>query len=305
MGIKSRLFSACRVRLGRGSIRASLRRRTRSSQKLGDLAWLAIKRLAATMVPVAPVAEAPKPKRPVNLDLFPEMGLEEANRAYAEEVRLERIRYAVEQRQAKRRHKKRIKGLQYKLKMEIREKERKLRFARKAPKEVGGNTEHFPMAQIRRMHAFVLRDALDYLRECLEVGSAKASEVWEWMSRPGTEEPFAFETCLRISSDYPEIFDELGEEFLQMDPDEVRKVFGNVIRKRFGAVFPHARLLKEALVEAEYVGNPDAIRWIMSDATTPLSFVDCCDALGFDPEEARQAAVIAAPQVDLAEPVAA
>jgi len=296
MGIKARLFKALRKRLPRGSVRPMLARRVRSSEKLGDLAWVAIKALAATMAPKAVEAAKPEPSRPVNLDLFWMDGLDEANRQLAEQVRLERIQYAVKQRNAKRRLKNRIKGLQYKLKMEVRATERKLRFARKAAREVGGNTEHFPTRWIRRLHAWVLRDALDYLKECLEVGSSKAAEVWAWMERRGMEEEFSFDTCLRVASEFPEIFDDLGEEFLQMDPDTVRQLFAHQVRQRFGAVFPHRRLLKEAIVEAEMVGNPDAIRWIQSDADTPLSFVDCCNALGFDPKEARASIVLPQPE---------
>jgi len=296
MGIKARLFKAVSKRLGRGSVRPMLRRRVRATEKLGELAWVAIKALAATMAPKAVEPVAQKVARPVNLDLFWMEGLDEANRQLAEEVRQERIRYAVQQRNAKRRQKNRIKGLQYRLKMEVRATERKLRFARKAAREVGGNTEHFPTRWIRRLHAWVLRDALDYLKECLEVGSSKAAEVWSWMERPGTDEEFSFECCLRVASEFPEIFDDLGEEFLQMDPDTVRQLFAHQVRQRFGAVFPHRRLLKEAIVEAEIVGNPDAIRWIKSDAETPLSFVDCCNALGFDPKEARASIVLPQPE---------
>lgn len=295
MGIKSRLCSAVRLRLGRGSIRADLRRRMRSSEKLGELAWVAIKaigqKIAAATPSIAPPAP-PKPALPRNLDLFWFDGLDDANANLLSELKAERIRYACQQRNAKRRQRERVKGLQYKMRLEVRKTERKLRFARKAAREIGGNTEHFPMRWIRRLHAWVLRDALDHLRECLEVGSSRAAEVWAWIERPGTEDEFSFETCLRIASEFPEVFDDLGEEFLQMDPDEVRKVFGAVVRKRFGAVFPHRRLLKEAIVEAELCGNEDAIRWITSTADTPLSFVDCCNALGFDPDDARQSILL-------------
>lgn len=314
---------------------ATARRLVTSSDRLGDLAMVAIKAIARAMEPsdtpptgrqaempypyqpgqarrmrvirrvnsrrkVAKLTrtmlvkryhwlQPPKPQKVSLRDLQVDFGFEvdEACLRIAAETKSLRAQLRALAKKQKIRIQ-RLRGLQYAIRLEVRKTERKLRFARKAAREVGGNTEHFPMRWIRRLHAWVLRDALDYLRECLEVGSSKAAEVWAWIDRRGTDEEFSFETCLRIASEYPEIFDDLGEEFLQMDPDVVRQLFANQIRQRFGAVFPHRQLLKAAIVDAEMLGDENAIRWITSSADTPLSFVDCCTALGFDPQEARQ-----------------
>jgi len=171
------------------------------------------------------------------------------------------------------------KGLQYKLRMSQRATPRKIAYRPHAKPEKAGNAFEWGTSEVRRLHSFLLTETLDQLRHYLEVkGSIRAAEIMAWIDRTDSTDPFAFETCCALHED------EDGPA--PLDPDEMRNRIKRWVRTLCGSDLPHAALLRKGIVEAEH-GNLDAIAWVMSDGEGPMSFSTCCQALGFQAEQAR------------------
>lgn len=285
-------------KIGRNATRAMSRRPVlkakpsfaKARDVCGDLAWLAIKALASTLAPAKP-----------SLRLLTAKDVQESQLSFfwahdnvcnrlaltPEERRLaERREKALLRSKKKRRIKPKRQGLQYSLGVRFRETPRKLKFTRKAPKEVGvGNDFDWDMRQARRLHAAVLADALALLREHLLNGSLRVAEVWMWISRRGHDEPFAFDTCCLLAPEFPEFFDDwdLGG----LDSEALRDQIEIMIRRRFSnRLSTLVRVLKAAIVDLDH-GVISARNWIVSEEPGPLSFMECVDALGFDPDTVR------------------
>lgn len=176
----------------------------------------------------------------------------------------------------------RRKGKQYALRMRIRE-ARKVDFRHRASVEDAGNTEAWSIQAQKKLHYQLLISSLEALRGHTVNRSPRSAEVWMWVNRKGTDHPFAFETCVAIAG-------EIDPEYRGADPDVLRAGLKRLL-KAYGGEPPHAGVLK-AGIEAAEAGDPDAIAWVLSDQTTALSFAECCDALGFIPNEARQQLVL-------------
>ena len=77
--------------------------------------------------------------------------------------------------------------------------------------------------------------------------------------------------------------------------DDLRDLFFLRLERKHGTRFPHFQVLRNGIIDAEH-GDQDAIDWVMTDSPSPMSFVDCCKSLGFNPIKAR--ADILLPVVD-------
>lgn len=229
-------------------------------------------RRAATPAPPAPAV-------PAQLDFF---GFTNSTLVYQIQPKFRR----------KRKSKRRGKGLQYKMQLRIRAAERKLAFRSKAPKEhTLQNEEVWSDDDIRRLHFVLLVGTLITLRDHAEIDSVRAAEIWTWIERKGMGD-FTFDACVAIAGElsvdpsFRNPFPEVDVDFLGADPDALRTVAKHLVRKNFGELPPHAGLLRRGIRAAE-AGDPDAIEWCLADASDPLGFVSCCDALGFETEDVR------------------
>jgi hypothetical protein len=171
-------------------------------------------------------------------------------------------------------------GPQYCIKLRLRKSERKLEFRSKSRPESAGNDFEWSMASQRQLHYVLLSESLAMVKNYAEIKSHRAAEIWAWIERCGHDEPFAFDTCVEMAGEF-------DPDFTGCDPEVVRNALKRLLRNQFGVMLPHRSVLKQGIVEAE-AGNADAVRWCLSTADTPLSFNECCDALGFDPEDVRR-----------------
>lgn len=230
-----------------------------------------------------PVHSAPPP--PTQLDFF---GFFNSSMVYQAKPKFTRKR---------KKSKRRNKGLQYKMQLRIRAAERKLAFRSKAPKEHQlRNEETWSDDGIRRLHYVLLVGTLITLRDHAEIDSSRAAEIWRWIERPGMDD-FSFDACVAIAGElsvdpsFRNPFPEVDVDFLGADAGALRMVAKHLVRKNFGALPPHAGLLRRGILAAE-AGDQDAIQWCLADASDPLGFVACCDALALEPEDVRSVIVI-------------
>jgi len=222
-------------------------------------------------------AASPAPATPTQLDFF---GFTNSTLVYQIRPKF------------KRKLKRRGKGLQYKMLLRIRNAERKLAFRSKASKEHAlRNDEAWSDNDIRRLHYILLVGTLITLRDHAEIDSVRAAEIWTWIERRGMGD-FTFDACVAIAGElsvdpaFRNPFPEVDVDFRGADPEGLRALAKHLVRKNFGALPPHAGLLRRGIRAAE-TGDPDAIEWCLADASDPLGFVSCCDALGFEPESVR------------------
>lgn len=190
----------------------------------------------------------------------------------------------------KRKHKKYARGLQYRIKLRLRKTDRKIVFRNRTTDEELGNDLYWDEEVIVRLHTILLDDSLETLRNHCERKSARAAEIIAWVNRDLPDEPFSFATCCQLYRKLNEHSEMVGP----LDPETLRPMLQQEIRHTFHAELPHAKVLRKGIEEAE-AGNEDAIEWVLSDSTEPLSFASCCDALGFEVEFARQEIVLPNP----------
>ena len=197
-------------------------------------------------------------------------------------------------RQRVKRRQVRIKGLQYRLHIPTRLTPRKIALRSHAAKEDGSNDYTWSTDAIAGLHSVLLKESLETLRDLCEKRSVRAAEIVAWIERTAPQEPFSFETCCKY---FNLEFD--GESIGAQDPEVLRTMTRKWIKKAYGAELPHAQVLRQGLIEAE-AGDEEAIQWVLSDVVAPLSFVTCCDSLGFDPEDAREQLRLPMPVVQFA-----
>lgn len=169
--------------------------------------------------------------------------------------------------------------LQYKMPLTVTKNQRQRTFNTRVI-EVEANDIVWTEKGIRHLHYVLLTESIATIKEHIEIKSSKAAEVWAWIEKEGYEEDFSFDTCVAIAGEF-------DPEYANMDPELLRSSLRRILIKKFGVEFPHANLLRKGIKDAES-GNQDAIEWVISDSEEPLSFVDCCEALGFNPEKARE-----------------
>lgn len=175
-----------------------------------------------------------------------------------------------------------VKGLQYRLKIPTRLTPRKIAVRNHAAKEDDRNDFTWSSDSVIALHSVLLKESLETLKGLCEKRSVRAAEIVAWIERAAPNEPFSFETCCRYFN-----LELDGESIGAQDPEVLRSMTRMWIKKAYGAEMPHAQVLRQGLMEAE-AGDEEAIQWVLSDVVAPLSFVTCCDSLGFDPEDARE-----------------
>jgi hypothetical protein len=189
-----------------------------------------------------------------------------------------------------RKKRRRARGLQYRIKLTLRKADRKIAFRSRFADREFGNDLGWDATHVIALHSILLDESLETLKSHCERKSPRAAEVMAWIERRLPDEPFSFEACCHFYRRFNADDEVVGP----LDPDEVRNLVRNQIRTAFHATLPHAKVLRKGIEEAE-AGNEEAIEWILSDTVAPLSFVTCCDALGFDAELARQEIVLPNP----------
>ncbi|MBZ0134619.1 MAG: hypothetical protein K8D98_01720 [Rhodanobacter sp.] len=173
--------------------------------------------------------------------------------------------------------------LQYKLQYWKGVEDRK-RLFRSPTLEVNRNDHIWAEEDVQKVLTALVERSLEEAFNMARCESTRIAEILAWVNRRFDDHPLAFESCCR---------------FAGLDAEEVREGFTRRIRSKFGSDFPHYRVLRDRVVEAEY-GDEAAIQWCLSEQDGPLSFVECCTALGFDPVKARGELLlpIALPEAD-------
>lgn len=160
--------------------------------------------------------------------------------------------------------------LQYKLQYWRGVEDRKRMF-RSPTVEIDRNDHIWTEEDVQKVLAALLERSLEEAYGMARCDSVRIAEILAWVNRRFDDHPLSFESCCK---------------FAGLDAEEVREGFIRRIRSKFGSDFPHYRVLRDHVIEAEY-GNEEAIRWCLSEQDGPQSFIECCTALGFDPVKAR------------------
>lgn len=264
-------------------LRSISRRLSRARTRLSRGRWVHATRVPDVEQPLVQEITPAQPKRLEQLPLFLDLAVYEMQPKFA---------------RRRKRRKTKPAGLQYKIKLRIRESDRKIAFKPKLPKDViGEHPETFTTQAAKKLHWVLLTESLEELRECAIVRSGRVAEILQWIMRRDCDEPFAFETCLAIAGEFE-------PELRGAEPDVVRRSILQEIQQHYGGVPPHRDLLRHAIIDADY-GSADALAWMQSNDAGDLSFVNCCEAMGFTaPEARRQLGITAAqetqPAADLA-----
>ncbi len=175
-----------------------------------------------------------------------------------------------------------IKGLQYKLRMQVRATPRKIKRRAHALPETDGNDFVWDHSSLVEMHSTLLWESLEQVKALCSKKSPAVAEILDWIRRD-VDEPFSFEACCELFCRDVE-----GELLGAQDPAILRRMVNKWVKDAFGTdELPHKALLRQAVLDAES-GDPDAKAWINSKVDGALSFVDCCTALGFNPNLARK-----------------
>ena len=124
---------------------------------------------------------------------------------------------------------------------------------------------------IWQIHVQLVERTFEEVFSLEQKGSAKIAEIVAWVNRRFDDSPYNFETCCVSAG---------------LDPEELRERFFKRLEQVHQTQFPHYQVLRNGVIDAEH-GDPDALEWVLSDVDTPLSFVDCCRSLGFNPKKAR------------------
>lgn len=194
----------------------------------------------------------------------------------------------------KRKSKRKPKGLQYKLQFwKGVQGERKLKFKTKVC-EVGQTNDYdWSEAEYRLILGQLVEDCIKEIKDLGIKESLRIAEIIHWMHRSNTDDPFNFELACALAAEVDEDADGFKKilAITPLDPDDMRVRVLNLIRKLYGGTFPHAAVLRNGIIDAEY-GDPDAIAWVLSDASTAFSFRECCEALDFDHEKARECVLL-------------
>jgi len=199
------------------------------------------------------------------MDLFPGTLLQ------VEQLRL-RDKYGSNRKRKKKAKAKRTKGLQYKIqywKGLGKERERKF-----TPQTRDANTTNdivWADDDAYRIAALLVDRSFEEAFNRSQKDPNKIAEIVAWLNRRYDDSPFNFEFCCSVAGYHA---------------DELRDRFFAMLDRRYNTRFPHYLVLRNGVIDAEH-GDKDAIEWVLSDATTPMSFTDCCRALSFDPEKAR------------------
>ena len=178
----------------------------------------------------------------------------------------------------RRREARRKKGIQYSIKLKVRANERKIAFRNRLHEESGNDLEVFNWDP--QSYGRFLINMLDYIpheiAELVAVKSNRIAEIVVWVKRRWSDDPFSFEECCRA---------------IGVDPNEKREQLLETIAELYDGRTDHYEVLRRNFIDAE-AGDLSAVRWILSEQDTGMSFNVCCRALGFSPKKARAEAII-------------
>lgn len=155
-------------------------------------------------------------------------------------------------------------GLQYTIRLRVREKERVNAFRPKDNMDhrlVNDETASWSKDGIIKLHRMLLTESIANAKRVDDLAFETHAEIWMWISCNKAEEPFSFIRCCEASG---------------VDPDIMRPM----LKRLLDHDMPHIDLLRRSILAAE-AGDQDAIEWCLSDSKAPLSFTDTCRAAGF------------------------
>jgi len=162
------------------------------------------------------------------------------------------------------------KGLQYKIELRVRKTERQVEYR---PKD---NTDHrlsnteadtWSPQGLVKLYQALLTESISTAKRRDDLSWSSHAEIWLWIERRDTADPFSFIRCC---------------EYSNVDPDILRPMLKRLLNHNT----PHIDLLRRSIKAAE-AGDPDAIEWCLSDDDGPLTFTDACRAAGFQVNKAR------------------
>lgn len=206
---------------------------------------------------------------PVIQDLFQAVGI------HPEELTL-RSKYGSNR---KRKKKKRNQGLQYRIKFwkGITGKERERKFTAQTRDSDQTNDDDWSDAAIYRIAGLLVDRSFEEVFALEQKHSTRIAEIVAWVNRRFDQEsPFNFEVCCSVAG---------------YNADDLRTMFFDRLKRKHDSTYPHYSVLRNGIIDAEH-GDPDALEWVLSDLDTPMSFRDCCHALGFDHSKARSALLL-------------
>lgn len=180
---------------------------------------------------------------------------------------------------SRRRKKKKTKGLQYKIKFwkGIQGKERERKYTAQTRDSDQSNSFEWDDSSIYRVAALLVDRSFEEVFALEQKGSTRIAEIVAWVNRRFDDEsPFNFEFCCSVAG---------------YNVDELRSLFFDRLKRKHESTFPHYNVLRNGIIDAEH-GDPDAIEWVLSDLDAPMTFRDCCFALGFDHLKARAAVLL-------------
>lgn len=175
---------------------------------------------------------------------------------------------------SQRRKKKKTRGLQYKIQFwrGIQGKDRERKFTVQTRDSDQSNDFDWDDATIHRIAMLLVDRSFEEVFNLEQKGSTRIAEIVAWVNRRFDEvSPFNFEACCAIAG---------------YRADELREMFFARLKRKHESTFPHYSVLRNGIIDAEH-GDPDAIEWVLSDADAPMTFRDCCNALGFEHDKAR------------------
>lgn len=177
----------------------------------------------------------------------------------------------------KRSHEK--KGLQYKIRLQVRSTDRVIAYRTRDTEDrsqLNEETTAWSNAGINDLHRALLQASLCHAKRCDDLSLQSIAEVWLWMYRNAPDEPFSFVRCCEVSAVDPEVI-----RF------QVKRLLGVTDKDTAPDYLLQVDLLRSSILAAE-AGDADAIEWCLSDNTGPMTFVESCRAIGFDPPTARK-----------------
>lgn len=162
------------------------------------------------------------------------------------------------------------KGLQYKIELRVRKTERQVEYRPKDNTDhrlINNEAETWSPQGLVKLYKALLTESISTAKRRDDLSWSSHAEIWLWIERRDTKDPFSFIRCC---------------EYSNVDPDILRPMLKRLLNHNT----PHIDLLRRSIKAAE-AGDPDAIEWCLSDDDGPLTFTDACRAAGFQVNKAR------------------
>lgn len=259
-------YSCVRRKLLRGPIRRKVRRsyirhRRSTSTPLQDRDTVNTDRV-------------PTPSAAAQLNLF---GLLDITELYVPNDTFGKNGSRRSKRKSKKSHAK--KGLQYKIELRIRKHDRSQPYRRRDATDRNLRNEetiYWSNEGIVKLHIALLHASLSHAKRCDDLDLTTITEVWIWITKTEATDPFSFIRCCELAGVDPDIIRQ-----------QVKRLLGADSASATSDLLLQVDLLRSSILAAE-AGDRDAAEWCNSDAPGPMTFVDSCRCIGFDPTEARK-----------------